>query len=76
MKIFMKNYLFEELDMSILPGEHCDTLLHFHDHVQTSEVAYFWGNKGKSYNDYCRSLRNYLKLLGRFPVAVICFCIS
>jgi len=51
MKVFMKNYLFEELDISITPGEYCDTLLHFYDHVQTSEVVYFWGDRVKSYND-------------------------
>jgi len=76
MKIFMKNYLFEERYMSVPPGEYCDTLLHFYDDVQTSEVVYFWGEKGKSYNDCGSSLRNYLKLLGRFPVADICGSVS
>ena len=47
----MKNYLSDELDISVPPGENCDTLLHFYDHVQTSEVAYFWDNRVKSYND-------------------------
>jgi hypothetical protein len=57
MKIYMKCYLFEELDASVPPGEYCDTILQFYDYIQTSEMVYFCCDRGKSYNDCVNSLK-------------------